>query len=156
VIALDIPGFRALRLAHLVCDFNGTLACDGRLVRGVPTRLVALSRSLDVHVITADTFGTARSELARVGCDIRVIGSTRQSAAKRAIVQALGAERVVAIGNGRNDRRMFESAALAIAVCGPEGLAREALVAADAFIPSIVDALDALRLSKRLVATLRD
>jgi soluble P-type ATPase len=35
MIALDIPGFGALRLEHLAVDFNGTLAIDGKLLPGV-------------------------------------------------------------------------------------------------------------------------
>lgn len=155
MIALDVPGFGALRLAHLVCDFNGTLACDGRLVRGVQERLVALARVIDVHVVTADTFGTARSALARVPCSMDLIGTTNQSAAKAVRIRKLGARSVIAIGNGRNDRGMLRAAALSIAVCGPEGAAGDAYSAADVFVPAIVDALDLLRLPNRLIATLR-
>jgi hypothetical protein len=44
-----IPGSGELRLAELVCDDNGTLARDGRLLAGVdllrtPARLVATLR----------------------------------------------------------------------------------------------------------------
>ena len=39
MIAHKIPGFGALRLEHLVLDYNGTLALDGRLLRGVGPRL---------------------------------------------------------------------------------------------------------------------
>lgn len=54
MIRIDIPGFRSLALAHLVLDYNGTLA----------------------------------------------------------LVTRLGADAVVAIGNGRNDRMMLKGAAL--------------------------------------------
>jgi hypothetical protein len=60
---LAIPGFGRLRLEHLVLDYNGTLAVDGRPLPGVKTRLKRLARSLRIHVITADTFGKARSSL---------------------------------------------------------------------------------------------
>ena len=156
MITLDVPGFGTLHLAYVVCDFNGTLACDGRLIRGVATRLQALARVAKIEVVTADTFGTARAELSRVPCDVHVIGARGQSAAKRAFVRELGADSVAAIGNGRNDRGMFAAAALALAVCGREGLAREALSEADVLVPAIVDALDFLLDPRRAIASLRD
>jgi soluble P-type ATPase len=61
---------------------------------------------------------------------------------------------VVAIGNGRNDRKMLE-AALGIALVQVEGGAVATLVSADVLALNILDALDLLRNPKRLVATLR-
>ena len=43
MIAVDIPGYRELRLEHLVLDYNGTLAEDGKLLPGVATTLQALA-----------------------------------------------------------------------------------------------------------------
>ena len=51
---------------------------------------------------------------------------------------------------------MLQEAALGIAVLGPEGLAAEALLAADVVVASIEDALDLLLRPHRLVATLRE
>ena len=156
MIALDVPGFGTLHIAHVVCDFNGTLACDGRLIRGAAMRLKALARHAKIHVLTADTFGTARVALARIPCDVHILGPRHQSAAKRAFVQSLGAKNVAAIGNGRNDRGMLAVAALSIAVCGPEGIAREAVESADILVPTLGHGLDLLRRPRRLTATLRD
>jgi len=74
---------------------------------------------------------------------------------KGTLVEQLGAERVVAIGNGANDAWMLRASALGMAVLGPEGLAEEALRAADVVVASIHDALDLLLHPRRLVATLR-
>jgi P-type E1-E2 ATPase len=82
-----------------------------------------------------------------------VTGSQRE--AKAALVRALGSETVVAIGNGNNDAAMIRAAGLGIAVLGPEGLATQALAAADVVCGSITDALDLLRYPDRLRATLR-
>ena len=41
MISKTIPGFGALRLQHLVLDYNGTLALDGRLPPAVRPRLRA-------------------------------------------------------------------------------------------------------------------
>jgi soluble P-type ATPase len=64
MLEIVIPGDRTLGLQHLVLDYNGTLACDGELLAGVKPRLDDLSRHLDIHVLTADTFGKARTALA--------------------------------------------------------------------------------------------
>ena len=72
MLEIDIPGYRALRLAHLVLDYNGTLACDGALVDGVGDRLAALAGMLTIHILTADTFGKARAQLVGVPCDLSI------------------------------------------------------------------------------------
>src|SRR5436309_632875 len=111
MIALDIPGFGALRLRHAILDFNGTLACDGALLDGVRDRLQRLASAISVHVATADTTGTAREALAGLPLELHLLGPHDQSDAKRHIVEALGADEAVAIGNGRNDRAMLARAA---------------------------------------------
>jgi soluble P-type ATPase len=62
---------------------------------------------------------------------------------------------VIALGNGANDAEMLEAATLGIAVPGDEGLAVVSPVAADVVKASIRDALDLLRDTDQLVATLR-
>lgn len=155
MLRLDIPGFRAFALEHLVLDFNGTLAADGKLLAGVRSRLRALARTLELHVLSADTFGTVRAQLARLPCRVVVLAARHQDRAKAAYVRRLGARHTVCVGNGRNDRRMLQAAALGIAVLGAEGAAAEALREADLVMPGIREALDALRHPRRLVATLR-
>ncbi len=66
MLKLDIPGLGILELEHLVLDYNGTLAVDGRVLAGVKPRLQRLARSLRIHVVTADTFGRARAGIALV------------------------------------------------------------------------------------------
>jgi soluble P-type ATPase len=155
MIAVDIPGFRALRLEHLVLDYNGTLAIDGAALPGVAAHLRALAAALRIHVITADTFGRVRGELAGHPLEIVITPQTAQAEAKRDFVSMLGADAVVAIGNGRNDRLMLRAAALGIAVAQAEGVSGEALAAADVVVPAIVDALVVLQHPQRLIATLR-
>jgi soluble P-type ATPase len=155
LIDIDVPGFRRLQLKQLVSDYNGTLAVDGKLLPGVAEAFAALAGRLEIHVITADTFGLARSELAGLLMELHITPVAEQAQTKLAFVNSLGAEAVVAIGNGRNDRLMLEAAALGIAVIQREGAAGEALARADVVAPSILDALDLLREPKRLIATLR-
>jgi P-type E1-E2 ATPase len=79
-----------------------------------------------------------------------------ETAQKADVVKQLGAERVVAIGNGANDADMLREAAVGIAVVGPEGLSGGALAAADVVVVSISDALGLLLNSRRLVALAGD
>lgn len=155
MISVDIPGFGKLELAHLVLDYNGTLALDGRLLPGVAEALCGLAQSIRIHVITADTFGTAREQLADLPIELTITPADGQANAKLQFVSALGANTVVAIGNGRNDRKMLDAAALGIALIQREGGATEAIASADLASTSVIDALELLRNPKRLVATLR-
>ena len=155
MLTLSIPGFQVLELEHLVCDYNGTLARDGRLIEGVKDRLDRLAASLSLHVVTADTFGLARAALAGMDLRLTVLPPSGQDLAKAEYVKSIGAMRAVAIGNGRNDRDMLAMAALSIAVVGPEGAAPDTLTAADVVAPDILGALDLLVNPQRLVATLR-
>jgi soluble P-type ATPase len=155
MIEIPIPGHETLRLSFLVLDYNGTLACDGRILDGVRDRLEVLSKSLEIHVLTADTFGSVRSELTGIPCTLSVIPRENQAEAKASYVKVLGFERTVCIGNGRNDRLMLKQAALGIAVILEEGSSPETVLAADVVTHSILDALDLLLFPLRLTATLR-
>jgi soluble P-type ATPase len=155
MLRVDIPGFGPLRIEHLVLDYNGTLALDGRLLPGVRPRLRSLARLMQIHVVTADTFGTVRRALRGITCRTDVLGARRQDASKRSYVRKLGAARTACIGNGRNDRLMLRAARLGILVVQEEGAAAEAVAAADVVSPSIVRALDLLLHPVRLTATLR-
>ncbi len=155
MIEIEIPGFRHLRLAHLLLDYNGTLAVDGDLIDGMQSRLSELTAGISIHVVTADTFGKAAQALAEIDCRLTILPSGNQAAAKADYVRQLGEQATVAIGNGRNDRLMLERAVLGIAVLGEEGAATAAVMAADVVVRDGLSALDLLRHPQRLVATLR-
>jgi soluble P-type ATPase len=155
MLEIDIPGYRRLRLEHLVLDYNGTLACDGSLLDGVKERLDALSRALQVHILTADTFGKARGQLVGVPGTLSILPAEGQDRRKLEYVQQLGPEHTVCVGNGRNDRLMLPAAGLGIAVLQAEGAAVETVLAAHVLVHDILTALDLLLHPLRLVATLR-
>ncbi len=152
---IPIPGFKDLRLRHLVLDFNGTVAVDGRLLEGVRERLERLSRLMALHLLTADTFGTVTDQVPASLVQVQVIPRDREAEAKAHYVRELGAAQTVAIGNGRNDRLMLKEAALGIGVVQAEGAASESLLAADLVVTDILAALDLLLFPRRLIATLR-
>lgn len=153
---IDVPGYGELEVAHLVCDFNGTLALDGRLIDGVQQALNRLARQLSVHVITADTHGSVREQLKGVDCEIVVIGQEDQARDKRDFARSLNSETVVALGNGRNDEAMLQEAGLGICLVLEEGAFTRSLLAADVVCRSVVDALALLENPNRLIATLRN
>ncbi|MFZ6031182.1 MAG: HAD family hydrolase [Chloroflexota bacterium] len=156
MIEIVIPGSDTLSLAHLLMDYNGTLAQDGVLLEGLPERLLDLSEKLQLHVITANTFGHARRQLEGIPCEVAIVSGENQAQAKLAYLEQLGRSLVVAVGNGRNDHLMLQSAALGIAVIQGEGAALPACLAADVIVPDVLAALDLLRYPKRLIATLRN
>lgn len=155
MIEIEIPGFGPVRLVHLVSDFTGTLSCDGILIDGVAERLREISGHLKVHVLTADTCGTARSELAGLPCVIHIVSGSNIDVRKEEFVRELGAEQVVAVGNGCNDRKMLKSARLGIAVTGGEGCSADAIKAADVHVCRVIDAFDLLLKTNRCRAILR-
>lgn len=155
MVEMNIPGFGLVQLMHLVLDFNGTLACDGKLMDGVEERLKALAEMLQVHVLTADTFGSVAEELSEIPCQISVIPKENQAESKAGYLRRLGPGHCVAVGNGRNDRMMLEEAVIGIASIQAEGASPEAVLAADVVSLNINDALDLLLHPLRLTATLR-
>ncbi|GLI54957.1 hypothetical protein PM10SUCC1_04720 [Propionigenium maris DSM 9537] len=58
-----IPGGETLEIDHIVSDYNGTIALDGRLIEGVAELMGKLAEEVTIHVITADTFGSVEREL---------------------------------------------------------------------------------------------
>lgn len=152
---IEIPGYGTLSINQVVMDYNGTLAVDGVPAAGVQAALEKLAGSLELHVLTADTFGKAAAEMEDMPCHLSILPGGDQTVAKRDYVKHLGAEQTAAIGNGRNDRMMLEAAALGICVLLEEGAAVQTLQSADVVCPSIVSALDLLASPLRLTATLR-
>jgi P-type E1-E2 ATPase len=155
MIEIIIPGFKDLRIDHVVCDYNGTLAADGELLPGVRELLVKLSSSVDIHVITADTFGLAKAQLSGLPATLNIIPNESQSEEKLSFISKLGTDTVFAIGNGRNDKEMLASAAVGVALIQKEGASSAAMASADLICSSIIDALNLLLNPKRLIATLR-
>ena len=155
MIEVNIPGDRILQLKHIVLDYNGTIACDGHLISGVKENLIALADKLQVHILTADTFGNARRGLEGIECELSIIAPESQDIGKLDYVKRLGSENTVCVGNGRNDQLMLKEAALGIAVILEEGAAAATLSTADVVCTNIVSALELLENPMRLIATLR-
>ncbi len=156
MIDISVPGSgKTLAIEHLVLDFNGTLALDGRMKPGVGEALAALSRQLRIHVVTAGTFGNVEKEVRDIPCLLKVLSGADQTGQKARYVDELGAEHTAAIGNGRNDAAMLKKARLGMLVIQEEGAAVDALLSADVVCTDILSALNLLLQPLRLTATLR-
>jgi soluble P-type ATPase len=153
MLTVDLRDGGSFELEHLVLDVNGTLADHGTLVEGVAERLGLLVDVLEIHILTADTYGTAEGLARRL--PMATFTTITDGAEKAARIEALGADRVVAIGNGLNDEAMLRAARLGIAVLGMEGAATPTLLAADVVCATILDALDLLLDERAITATLR-
>jgi len=155
MIEITIPGYKKLFFEHLVLDYNGTIACDGKLIDGVIEVLNELSSQVKIHILTADTVGSVKREISDVPCTLSILPLENQDEEKLKHIKKLGPDSTVCIGNGRNDRLMLKAAALGISVIQEEGAAVEAIIAADVVSPNILDALHLLSHPLRLIATLR-
>lgn len=151
-LCVPIPGRSELRLEHLLLDVNGTLTNRGVLLDGIEERLDCLRCALEIHLVSADTFGTVDAISLRLQ-----VGSVRAAsgADKVHVLDGLGRHGCAVIGNGANDVLALEAAAVGFAVLGPEGASAAALRSADVVCASAADALDLLLDPKALSATLR-
>ncbi|MCW5908731.1 MAG: hypothetical protein KIS94_12785 [Chitinophagales bacterium] len=156
MIPLLIPGFKNdLQLEHLVVDFNGTLAIEGKLISGVKELLTGISKKLQVHVVTSDTFGTAKEQLKDIPCKVTIVEEANQDFQKGKYVAGLGSDSVISIGNGNNDRSMLQLSAIGITVIQSEGAATASITAGNLVCNSIKDALLLIEHPKQLIATLK-
>ncbi|MBN1416134.1 MAG: hypothetical protein JW973_13615 [Bacteroidales bacterium] len=155
MIEIIIPGYKQIRADHLVLDYNGTLAVDGKLIPGVRELLEVLTRLIRIHVITADTFGNSQKELKGIACSHVIIPLSEQDVEKARYIEQLGGKHVVAIGNGQNDTLMLRESALGIMVIQQEGASGKLFNEADIVCTSILDALNLLLNPLRIKATLR-
>ncbi|MBR3154867.1 MAG: HAD family hydrolase [Lachnospiraceae bacterium] len=154
MITIDIPGREIITIEHLVLDYNGTVAEDGQLIDGVEERMRALKELVDIHVLTADTYGTVRAQCDPIGVHVETFPRAGAAECKLEIVQRLGSH-VMCVGNGFNDVLMFDAADLSVAVLEKEGTYAGLIAHADIVTRSIVDAFDLLIRTDRMRATLR-
>jgi soluble P-type ATPase len=86
----------------------------------------ALSASLDIHVLTADTRGTAAEQLTGLPAQIHRLEATSEDVQKRDFAPQWDLRGVVAFGNGANDRLMLKAVKEAGAWPSPSIVARAA------------------------------
>jgi soluble P-type ATPase len=152
MIRIDIPQRGIIELHHAVFDVNGTLAVDGIPIPGVVDRLHVLSEHISLHALTAGTQGNIPELEHTFGFPFHMIAAGEE---KLRFVEQLGPANVIAFGNGRNDAGMLRLAAIGVAMLAGEGVAIEALQAADVLTIGPAEAIDLVLNPKRLIATLR-
>jgi P-type E1-E2 ATPase len=155
MIEINIPGRGTLQLEHLVSDVNGTLAVDGVLMDGLAQRIASIRDRITVHLLTADTHGKQAVIDQQLNLTATRLTGGKEQEQKRAYVNKLGSEKVIAIGQGINDAAMLKEAALGVCVMSQEGAATETLLSADIVVPNIFVAFDLLDKPLRIAATLR-
>ena len=155
MLKIEIPNYKTLELEYLVLDYNGTIALDGEIRDSVREQLITLSKELKIYVLTADTQKKKKKMCEGLPLKIQTFPTDGALDEKLAVVEGLGEDRCIAIGNGRNDKLMCRASALAIAVMEQEGMCGRLLGEADVCTRNIEDALDLLLRPKRLIATLR-
>jgi len=158
-ITIDIPGFGKLQINAILSDYTGTLSFAGKLSPGVRDRLVRLAQLVDIHVLTADSYGTAKEELQGLPLVCKRLEGEKEDVQKQRYVEELSPRYIASFGNGNNDRLHMklvkESGGLTIAVDNGEGCAHEAIRNAHIIVTGAVNALDLLLEPTRLRATLR-
>jgi soluble P-type ATPase len=155
MLVIDIPGYKRIEAEHLLLDYNGTLAIDGKLIAGVKELLEVLSKQLSIHILTADTFGTVKNEITGLTHTLEILTPGLQDQQKEKYVLSLGNNNVIAIGNGQNDMLMLRQAVLSIIILQQEGLFSRLFSYSDITCFSILDALNLLLNPLRIIATLR-
>ncbi|MGM0421383.1 MAG: HAD family hydrolase [Bacillota bacterium] len=152
---LTIPNYDDFEIKNIVFDFNGTLAAGGVIPEKVLAELDSLAKKLNVYVLTSDTFGTVGSTFAETSIKIAIMDGRDDTAAKQDFIEKLNSEQTIAVGNGNNDSLMLKTAALGIALIGPEGAAIPTLMNSDIAVTSIEDVFNLINDPIRLTATLR-
>jgi soluble P-type ATPase len=114
---------------------------------------------VDIHVVTADSFGTAEEELKDLPLVCKRLKREKEDVQKAHYAVELNPRYVASFGNGNNDRLHLkvvkEAGGLAIAVENGEGCALDAILNASVFVVGAVNAFDLLLEPTRLRATLR-
>ena len=152
---LNIPEYGQYKIKNLVFDYNGTLAEGGKVEAKNLAKLKEMTKDFNVYVITADTYGTVEKMFEGTPVKVNIISRENGSKDKEILVEELGREETIAIGNGYNDRLMLKAAALGFCIAGPEGASTKAIMASDVVLKSIEDFFMLIKEPKGLIATLR-
>ena len=154
MITMERPGQEPLRIEYILIDFEGTLAVDRRVDPKAKDKMNLLSRRTKIYVLAQGQDQVAKEVLKKVTAEVVHLKEGESSQGKLNLLNELGPQRTVAIGNGLDDVAMVENAGLGICVISREGTASEMLEKADLVVANILDALDFLLKPMRQQATL--
>ena len=146
----------SLNLKYLLLDYTGTLSEHGKLINCVKEKLLILSNNFEkIIVLTADTFGTAHKELKNFPVEVKILEHPT-SKGKLEVVNKLGPEYCVSIGNGNNDIDMLKTTKFSFAVINRDGCNAKLIKYADLIFKSTCDALDSLIDTRIIISLLRE
>lgn len=150
---INIPGHGKVHIKTVLFDFNGTLAKDGILLDQMLFKLKKLSEKYQVYIITGDTFGSVKDQLK--GTDIELLLAATADEKMRQTIR-LGADHVLAVGNGNIDYKMFMQAKLSFCVIGDEGASFKAMSHADIILNDIHHVFDMIDQPHKIIASLKE
>lgn len=154
MILIQRPGQEPLEIEFILSDFEGTLATDQRVHPKVKDKINLLSKRVKVTIFTTGEKERVSDVLRNVNAEVIYLKEGEASQGKLNLLEQLGADRAVAIGNGVNDLAMIEHSALGIVVMNREGTLAGVIGKADLVFMTILDALDFLLKPLRQKATL--
>ncbi|MHB0977035.1 MAG: HAD family hydrolase [Candidatus Aquicultorales bacterium] len=155
MIEIIVPGRDRLAISFAVFDVNGTVAEDGVISPETASLLRSLAAEVEVHLLTADTYGTIAPQVETLPVTLHIIRPPGEREQKADIVYKFGASKTAVFGNGANDLGMFKEAALSVAVLSKEGCFAKLLGQADLLVPNPRAAVELLLNPTRIKATLR-
>ncbi len=156
MLIYEIPGRDNIEIENVVFDYNGTIAVDGEILEGVRELLNRLDKHFKIHILTANTFGTVKKECSNINAKVLTFPKDDTSKFKRDIVESLGGENTICVGNGFNDIEMFKKAAISIGIIEGEGASGKLLLHADIVTRSIIEAIEIILNKDKMKATLRN
>ncbi|MHA1819438.1 MAG: HAD family hydrolase [Promethearchaeota archaeon] len=158
-----IPGYykgaikEHLTIENLFLDLNGTINYYGKRPEGLKEYIDRLKEFFNIYIISANTRGDLDVISSELGVGFKQTHKkTSEQDAKLDILNDLGAERTIVIGNGTNDAKALERAAVGILVIGEEGASRSAYAKADIIVTNIFTAFKIILDESALKATLRN
>ena len=155
MIKIEVPGRCTYSIENIVFDYNGTIAENGIIKQSTKDNIAKLCEISNVYVLTADTYGSAEKECRGLNLTLKTFPESNASDFKYDIVKKLGGDKTLCFGNGFNDIKMLEVAALSIAVLGKEGVCSKLISSSDILVKSIEDGINLLLNPNAIIATLR-
>jgi len=154
MITIQRPGQPPIDIEHLLIDYEGTLASDGRVHPKAKDKINLLAKRISVYILTKGEREKIEEKLRKLKAEILFFTEGDASREKLDLLRKLGPERTVAIGNGVDDAPMLEEAGFSICVIGREGASGETLKRADLVVTDILNGLDFLLKPLRQKGTL--
>lgn len=136
----DVSGVGEYDIDTIVFDLNGTLAYDGKLIKGVKKRFKKLKKmGFNLYIISSDQYGSG--ELLAKSLDVGFYAASNTDE-KEKVLKKFNNPKIAAVGNGRVDLGLFRYSMLSVAIIEAEGMHTEVLTSADVVFTSITNVLD--------------